>query len=182
MRWLFWHPFIWVFLASISAQWCPNIWPKIRFPDLFWDPTDPVNLIIIYDPSENQNTVSEAYVNPGLTIWVQTSILVQFIWYRSFNLLDCVCWPVFMFVFLPSIAGLCGPIFARNGGFQNHFTQWPSSGQNSARMHHDVIKWKYFPRYCPFVRGSHRSPVNSPHKGQWRGALMFSLICVWLNG
>ena len=28
----------------------------------------------------------------------------------------------------------------------------------------------------------HRSPVNSPHKGQWRGALMFSLICAWLNG
>ena len=24
------------------------------------------------------------------------------------------------------------------------------------------------------------SPVNSPHKGQWRGALMFSLICVWI--
>ena len=22
----------------------------------------------------------------------------------------------------------------------------------------------------------------SPHKGQWRGALMFSLICVWING
>ena len=30
-----------------------------------------------------------------------------------------------------------------------------------------------FPRYWPFVRGIHRSPVNSPHKGQWRGALMF---------
>ena len=29
--------------------------------------------------------------------------------------------------------------------------------------------------------GSPRSPVNSPHKGQWRGALMFSLICVWIN-
>ena len=26
------------------------------------------------------------------------------------------------------------------------------------------------------------SPVNSPHKGQWREALMFSLICAWLNG
>ena len=25
------------------------------------------------------------------------------------------------------------------------------------------------------------SPVNSPHKGQWRGALMFSLICAWIN-
>ena len=23
---------------------------------------------------------------------------------------------------------------------------------------------------------------NSPHKGQWRGALMSSLICVWING
>ena len=39
-----------------------------------------------------------------------------------------------------------------------------------------------FPRYCPFVRRIHRSPVNSSHKGQWRGALMFSLICAWRNG
>ena len=46
----------------------------------------------------------------------------------------------------------------------------------------DVIKWKHFPRYWPFVRGIHRSPVNSPHKGQWRGALMVSLICAWMNG
>ena len=48
--------------------------------------------------------------------------------------------------------------------------------------HDDVIKWKHFPRYWPFVWGTHRSPVNSPHKGQWRGALMFSLISVWING
>ena len=47
--------------------------------------------------------------------------------------------------------------------------------------HDDVIKWKHFPRYWPFVRGIHRSPVNSPHKGQWRGALMFSLMCTWIN-
>ena len=50
------------------------------------------------------------------------------------------------------------------------------------RCHDDVIKWKHFPRHWPFVRGIHRSPVNSPHKGQWRGALMFSLIRVWING
>ena len=49
-------------------------------------------------------------------------------------------------------------------------------------QHDDVIKWKHFPRNWSFVRGIHRSPVNSPHKGQWRGALMFSLICVWING
>ena len=48
--------------------------------------------------------------------------------------------------------------------------------------HDDVIKWKHFPRNLTFVRGIHRSAVNSPHKGQWRGALMFSLICVWING
>ena len=50
------------------------------------------------------------------------------------------------------------------------------------KFHDDVIKWKHFPRYWPFVRGIHRSLVNSPHKGQRRGALMFSLICVWTNG
>ena len=49
------------------------------------------------------------------------------------------------------------------------------------KMHDDVIKWKHFPRYWPFVWGIRRSPVNSPHKGQWRGALMFSLICAWIN-
>ena len=49
-------------------------------------------------------------------------------------------------------------------------------------IHDDVIKWKYFPRYWPFVRGIHRSPVNSPHKGQWRGTLMSSLISGRING
>ena len=48
--------------------------------------------------------------------------------------------------------------------------------------HDDAIKWKHFPRYWPFARGIHRSPVNYPHKGEWRGALMFSLIFTWING
>ena len=39
-------------------------------------------------------------------------------------------------------------------------------------MHDDVIKWNYFPGYWPFVRGIHRSPVDSPHKSQCRGALI----------
>ena len=51
-----------------------------------------------------------------------------------------------------------------------------------SRLNDDVIKWKHFPRYWPFVRGIHRSPVNSPHKGQWRGALMFSLIYARIDG
>ena len=51
--------------------------------------------------------------------------------------------------------------------------------------HDEVIKWKHFPCSWPFVQGIHRSPVNSPHKGQWRGTLRFSWIClctnVWIN-
>ena len=47
--------------------------------------------------------------------------------------------------------------------------------------HHEAIEWKHFPRYWPFVWGIHWSPVNSLHKGQWHGALMFSLICTGIN-
>ena len=52
---------------------------------------------------------------------------------------------------------------------------------SNGRYHGDIIKWKHFPRNWPFVWGIHWSPVNSLHKGQWRGALMFSLICTWIN-
>ena len=47
--------------------------------------------------------------------------------------------------------------------------------------HDDIIKWKHFPRYRPFVRGIHRGPVNSPYQGLWRGAFIFSLIYAWIN-
>ena len=40
---------------------------------------------------------------------------------------------------------------------------WVHFGQKDTEYlddyHHDVIKWKYFPRYWPFVRGIQRSPV-----------------------
>ena len=52
----------------------------------------------------------------------------------------------------------------------------------SISIHDGVIKWKHFPRYWPFMRGIHRSLVNSLHKGQERGTLMFSLICTQING
>ena len=54
---------------------------------------------------------------------------------------------------------------------------WGSKANQCSRSlqskHDDVIKWEHFPRYWPFVRGIHRSPVNFPHKGQWRWAFMF---------
>ena len=39
-------------------------------------------------------------------------------------------------------------------------------------IHDDVIKWKHFPRYLPFLRGIRRSPVNSHHKGQYYTELL----------
>ena len=59
-------------------------------------------------------------------------------------------------------------------------------GQRVCEMHyqpsHDnVIKSKHFPRFWPFVRGYHRLMVDSRHKSQWRGALVFCLICTWTN-
>ena len=74
-----------------------------------------------------------------------------------------------------SLRNYCKNAHKASEYIHHHLKDWES--QN----HDDVIKWKYFLRYWPFVRGIHRSPVNSPHKGQWRGALMFSMICAWIN-
>ena len=59
---------------------------------------------------------------------------------------------------------------------------WYYVSISSAYNHDDIIKWKHFPRYWPFVRWIHRSPVDFPHAGQWREALVFSLIYAWTNG
>ena len=51
---------------------------------------------------------------------------------------------------------------------------------------HNKTWWRHpmeiFSALLAICAGVHRWPVNSPHSGQWRGALMFSLICAWMNG
>ena len=74
--------------------------------------------------------------------------------------------------FVSTSVSLCGLLSALF-----RLVQW-----HRGNHHDDVIKRKHFPRYWPFVRGIHRPPVNSPHKGQWRGALMIPLIRAWING
>ena len=59
----------------------------------------------------------------------------------------------------------------------NHF--FMSNHVNASWWRHQM---KTFSALLAFVRGIHRSPVNYPHKGQWRGNLIFSLICAWTNG
>ena len=75
----------------------------------------------------------------------------------------------------PQMISKCAKVFSNESQRLDYKTASPM-------IYDDVINWKHFPRYRPFVRGIHRWPVNSPHKGQWRGALMFSLICAWING
>ena len=53
--------------------------------------------------------------------------------------------------------------------------------QKIIHIHDSILKWKHFLCYGPFVQGIQRSPADSPHKGQWCEALMFSLICARLN-
>ena len=72
--------------------------------------------------------------------------------------------------------------------FMTGIHRWPADSPQKVPLtraafpyHDDVIKLNLFPRYWPFVRRIHQSPVNSPHKGSWRVALMFSLICDWTN-
>ena len=82
-----------------------------------------------------------------------------------------------------NVYGWCISVLNTSYGKLITFCAYPRNHAHNFHIHHDeVIKWKHFPRYWPFVRKIHRSPMNFPHKGQWRGALMFALICVWING
>ena len=83
-------------------------------------------------------------------------------------------------------AGNAGNVFDVLKSYVTHYREqwhrWTTTLTISQGRHDDVTKWKHFPRNWPFWRGIHRSPVNSPHKGQWRGALMFTFICAWIKG
>ena len=71
-----------------------------------------------------------------------------------------------------------------NDIFQLHRDRWIYSTQtanhNTRTFFFNLTRWRHW-RYWPFVRRINRPPVNSPHKCQWRGALIFSLICAYKN-
>ena len=58
---------------------------------------------------------------------------------------------------------------------------WPHHAHSTANPMMTSSNGDIFQRYWPFVWRIHRSLMNSPHKGQWRGTLMFSVICVRIN-
>ena len=83
------------------------------------------------------------------------------------------CWPVIYLVLplrLTSVWELSEPLTITI----QSLSPITHCNQKCCLFHHDdFIKWKHFPCYWPFVRGIHRSPANSLHKGQWCRALMF---------
>ena len=68
------------------------------------------------------------------------------------------------------------PSYCENKGL---FLLHSSGAKFVSLFYDDVIKWKHFPCYWPFAWGINRLIVDSPHKGQWRGALMFSVMFAW---
>ena len=61
--------------------------------------------------------------------------------------------------------------------------QLASSFKWGTYVHHDdVIKWKHFPHYWPFVSGIHRSPVHSPRLRKPVTRLVLWTIVVSGNG
>ena len=58
-----------------------------------------------------------------------------------------------------------------------HFSEWYTSRWLSWWRH----QMETFSALLAICAGNSPVSGNSPHKGQWRGALMFSLICVWIN-
>ena len=56
--------------------------------------------------------------------------------------------------------------------------------EESKRLN-ELTWWRHqtetFSALLALCAGIHRSPVNSLHKVQWRGALMFSLIGAWIS-
>ena len=58
-----------------------------------------------------------------------------------------------------------------------HFL-WCIGGEFYSWWRHQMETFSALLAICA---GNSPVPVNSPHKVQWRGALMFSLICAWIN-
>ena len=83
---------------------------------------------------------------------VLKKILAELILYLAFNLLWCVSWPLFIFLFLPTTAALVVPNIARKGS-PEFLTPWPSGGQHDAGIFlenslREVCHWCSTHTYC----------------------------------
>ena len=182
--------------ALSRPTWFYNGIPYMERPSLYWDGTQ----IHFNEDDLDFSKQSEAYTHDEIRKWKRFlyywpfSIGTPFITGRFLlkgviSLMQgvVICWTNGQFFGDLWRHETCAITVMTRASWVTIYIQWHVSIssvniQNIILIYDDVIKWKHFSRYWPFVRGIHRSPVNSPHKGQWGGALMFSLIYAWING
>ena len=165
--------FNWIFFAELNL---PLRWRHNELGDV--SNHQPHNCLLIYDvysgadQRKHQSSASLAFVR-GIHRWAVNSLHK---------------WPVTRKMFPYDV--ITSNDIGNLGWWVHCLPRWRtlitntisvSRNDRNDKVHDDVIKWKHFPRNWAFVRGIHRSPVNSPQKGQWRGAMMFSLICAWIG-
>ena len=64
---------------------------------------------------------------------------------------------------------------------------WSVVFQMSIPAQNNALAWcrhqmETFSVLLALCEGNHRWPVDSPDRGQWRAALVFSIICAWISG
>ena len=124
-----------------------------------------------------RNTIFKCQIKSKCTLAYLFSLiqLLRFFGFCQFVGVSVLWWERLCYTYI----SICIFLILTSNLFQYSYSH--ESVKSKICMHDGVIKWNHFPRYWPFVREIHRSPVNSPHKGQWRGALMFSFIFAWTN-
>ena len=72
----------------------------------------------------------------------------------------------------------CHAIFINDGPCQQQKQKQQYSTDSPSMV---TLSNKNIFRVMAFCQGNHRSLVASPHRGQWRGTLVFFFICAWTN-
>ena len=153
-------------LIKISLEFVPKV-PIVKNQALVW---------IMAWCRVGDKPLSEPMLTWFTDAYMRTSGRWAQLFYRF---ADSGCWTQHV---TPYLINHCGHIWFTQVScpperMQLLFSRTYPYNPHNCRIQLDVIKWIQFPRYWPFVRGIHRWPVNSPHKGLWRDALRFSLIC-----
>ena len=129
------------------------------------------------DSPHKRSVMRVPYFLAIMLVWVKEKCIYNycFVLYHIYSIL---LWALECILSQSKCTNVISSDLSTSGNFLNTIFTLPWLMLEENTEHDDVIIWKHFPRYWPFVREIHRSPVNSPHKRQWRGPSMFSLICL----